>query len=125
MGEFGPGDNIGLCAAKSSATCIRGQYYGLAAAVGKIGAFVGTYIFPIIQDNAPNETRRGQDPFFVSSALCILSAALAVFCLPHIGQDTITEEDAKFRAYLEINGFDTGTMGRGGRGVEREGESER
>ncbi|KAL3455395.1 major facilitator superfamily domain-containing protein [Aspergillus heterothallicus] len=120
FGEFGPGDNIGLCAAKSCATSIRGQYYGIAAAMGKIGAFVGTYIFPIIQDNAPNETRRGQDPFFVSSALCLFSAALAVFFLPRIGQDTITEEDAKFRAYLVENGFDVSTMGRGRDGVEAE-----
>ncbi|KAG2417437.1 hypothetical protein HFD88_008656 [Aspergillus terreus] len=111
LGEFGPGDNIGLCAAKSSATAIRGQYYGIAAAMGKIGAFVGTYVIPIVQNNAPNKVRAGQDPFFVSSSLCIFSAALAYFLLPKIGQDTITEEDAKFRAYLEANGYDTSTMG--------------
>ncbi|KAL4913658.1 major facilitator superfamily domain-containing protein [Aspergillus aurantiobrunneus] len=111
LGEFGPGDNIGLCAAKTSATSIRGQYYGIAAAMGKIGAFIGTYIFPVIQDHAPNEIRRGQDPFFVSSSLCLFSAALAVFCLPRIGQDTITEEDVKFRRYLEERGYDTSSMG--------------
>ncbi|PIG89487.1 MFS phospholipid transporter (Git1) [Aspergillus arachidicola] len=111
LGEFGPGDNIGLCAAKSSATAIRGQYYAIAAAAGKIGAFVGTYVIPIIQNNAPNEVRSGQDPFFVSSSLCLLSAAMAYFLLPHIGQDTITEEDEKFRAFLEANGYDTSTMG--------------
>lgn len=86
LGELGPGDNIGLVASKSSATAVRGQYYGIAAAVGKVGAFVGTYVFPIIQENAPNPVRSGQDPFFVSSSLGLLSAALAVFCLPHIGQ---------------------------------------
>lgn len=86
LGEMGPGDNIGLCASKSSATAIRGQYYGIAAAMGKIGAFVGTYVFPIIQNNAPNEIRKGQDPFFVASSLCIFSAALAYFMLPQIEQ---------------------------------------
>ncbi|KAI9780381.1 MAG: hypothetical protein M1835_004511 [Candelina submexicana] len=111
LGELGPGDNIGLVASKTSATSIRGQYYGIAAAMGKIGAFVGSYVFPIIQSNAPTKTRKGQDPFFVSSCLCVLSAALAFFLLPHIGQDTITEEDAKFRVYLAANGFDTSTMG--------------
>lgn len=40
LGEFGAGDNVGLLASKSSATAIRGQFYGIAAAVGKIGAFV-------------------------------------------------------------------------------------
>jgi hypothetical protein len=54
--------------------------------MGKVGAFVGTYVFPVIQDNAPNAVRAGQDPFFVSSSLCIFSAALALFLLPHIGQ---------------------------------------
>ena len=114
LGEAGPGDNIGLVASKTSATAIRGQYYAVAAASGKIGAFVGTYVFPVIQRNAPggkSSTRGGQDPFFVSSSLCLLSAALALFCLPHIGQDTITTEDLKFRQYLEENGFDTGKMG--------------
>lgn len=115
LGEAGPGDNIGLIASKTSATCIRGQYYSIAAAFGKIGAFVGTYIFPIIQKNAPggaDSTRGGQDPFFVSSALCLFSAFLAFFLLPHIGQDTITAEDIKFRAYLEENGWDTRQMGK-------------
>ena len=114
LGELGPGDNIGLVASKTSATAIRGQYYAIAAAFGKIGAFVGTYVFPIIQDNAPggsSSVRAGQDPFFVSSSLCLFSAFLAVFFLPHIGQDTITEEDLKFRAYLEQNGWDTAQMG--------------
>jgi hypothetical protein len=45
FGEFGPGDNIGLMSAKLSATCVRGQFYGIAAAVGKIGAFAGSYAF--------------------------------------------------------------------------------
>ena len=114
LGEAGPGDNIGLVASKTSATAIRGQYYAIAAAMGKIGAFVGTYLFPIIQDNAPggaSGVRGGQDPFFVSSSLCIFSAFLAFFFLPNIGQDTITSEDIKFRAYLEQNGWDTRQMG--------------
>ena len=114
LGEAGPGDNIGLVASKTSATAIRGQYYAVAAAMGKIGAFVGTYVFPVIQKHAPggaDGTRGGQDPFFVCSALCIFSAGLACFLLPHIGQDTITSEDLKFRAYLEDHGWDTRQMG--------------
>jgi Sugar (and other) transporter len=111
LGELGPGDNLGLIASKTCATSVRGQYYGIAAAVGKVGAFVGTYVLPIAQKNAPNPTRAGQDPFFISSALCIFSAALAIFLLPHIGQDTITEEDASFRVYLETHGYNTKTMG--------------
>ena len=31
--------------------------------------------------------------------------------LPHIGQDTIDQEDVKFREYLTANGYDTSNMG--------------
>jgi len=48
FGEFGLGDNIGLFAAKSCATCVRGRFYGIAAATGKTGAFVGTFVFPMV-----------------------------------------------------------------------------
>jgi hypothetical protein len=36
----GPGNNLGLLASKSSPTAVRGQFYGVAAAIGKVGAFV-------------------------------------------------------------------------------------
>ncbi|KAI1866874.1 uncharacterized protein JN550_007421 [Neoarthrinium moseri] len=113
LGELGPGNNIGLLAAKTCATGVRGQYYGVAAAVGKIGAFVGTYVFPYIvaAGGAVDESRKYQYPFYVAACLCILSACLALFCLPHIDQDTITKEDADFRAYLESHGWDTRQLG--------------
>lgn len=111
LGEFGPGDNIGLVASKTCATGVRGQYYAVAAATGKIGAFVGTYIFPYIEKaGGSNTTATAQYPFYVSSALCIFSAFL-VMLLPHIGQDTITTEDVKFREYLESKGWDTSQLG--------------
>ncbi|KAB8293954.1 hypothetical protein EYC80_009426 [Monilinia laxa] len=111
LGEFGPGDNIGLLASKTSATGVRGQYYAVAAAIGKIGAFVGTYVFPYIEAAGGKGNASAQYPFYVSSSLCILSALLALFCLPHVGQDTITTEDLKFREYLESKGWDTNQMG--------------
>ena len=113
LGEVGPGDNIGLVASKTSSTAIRGQYYGIAAAMGKIGAFVGTYLFPLLQARAGGEDTvpGGQAPVFLSSGLCIISAILAFFCLPVINQDTITSEDVRFREYLEAHGWDTRQMG--------------
>jgi sugar phosphate permease len=54
FGEFGLGDNIGLLAAKSSATCVRGRFYGIAAATGKTGAFIGTYVFPKVSPSSPS-----------------------------------------------------------------------
>ena len=84
LGEFGPGGNIGLLASKTSATPIRGQYYGIAAAMGKIGAFVGTWIFPAIQRRYASKTNPDlelQVPFYLSSGLCIFSALLTFFCV--------------------------------------------
>lgn len=116
--------SIGLLASKTSATGIRGQYYGIAAAIGKIGAFIGTYIFPYIEAAGGNATAGAQYPFYVSSSLCILSAALALFCIPHIGQDTVQVEDQRFRAYLESQGWDTRQMGQKAESVESLGSGE-
>lgn len=111
LGEFGPGDNLGLIASKTCATGIRGQYYGIAAAIGKIGAFAGSYALDAIQKAAgADEIAAGRNPFFVASALAFLAMGL-VFLLPHIGQDTIDTEDVRFREYLESNGYDTSKMG--------------
>ncbi|CAN8098428.1 unnamed protein product [Discula destructiva] len=130
LGELGPGNNIGLLASKTSATGIRGQYYGIAAAIGKIGAFVGTYVFKYIEAAGGDSTvASAQYPFFVSSSLCILSAALVFFCIPHIGQDTIQLEDERFRVYLQSQGWDTAQLGlkagESATSVEERGEQER
>lgn len=113
LGELGPGDNIGLVASKTCATAVRGKYYGIAAAFGKIGAFVGTQVLSILYKRykVSDPIKAGQYPFFISASLCVLSAFLALVCLPHIGQDTIDQEDIKFREYLTQNGYDTSRMG--------------
>ncbi|KAK4189392.1 major facilitator superfamily domain-containing protein [Podospora australis] len=112
LGEVGPGNNIGLLAAKSCATGVRGQYYGVAAAIGKVGAFVGGFVFPyIIAAGGDSENHSAQYPFYVSSSLCVLSAALVLFGMPNIGQDTIQLEDARFREYLTANGYDVRQLG--------------
>ncbi|KAH6696785.1 major facilitator superfamily domain-containing protein [Plectosphaerella plurivora] len=112
LGEFGPGNNIGLLAAKTSATGVRGRYYGIAAATGKIGAFVGTWVFPYIQKaGGEDSVKSAQYPFFVASSLCVVSAIVALVFVPHVGQDTIQLEDIRFREYLERNGWDTSQLG--------------
>ncbi len=111
LGEIGPGDNIGLIASKTCATGVRGQYYAIAAATGKIGAFIGTYIFPYIEAAGKNGNTSAQYPFYVSSCFCVLSAFIVLVCLPNIGQDTITQEDLKFRAYLTSQGWDVNQLG--------------
>ncbi|QUC21802.1 uncharacterized protein UV8b_06043 [Ustilaginoidea virens] len=111
LGELGPGNNIGLLAAKTCATGVRGRYYGLAAAMGKIGAFVGTLVFPYIRAAGGNEVESAQYPFWVASSLCILSAIIVFFFIPNIGQDTIADENVRFRDYLESQGWDTTQLG--------------
>lgn len=112
LGEMGPGDNIGLVASKTCATGIRGKYYAIAAACGKIGGFIGNYIFPVIEADGGGSTtiHGGQYPFYVASSLCFVSACI-VWLLPRIDQDTIEKEDIAFREYLLKNGFDITTMG--------------
>jgi len=46
----------------------------------------------------------------VASTLAFVAAGL-VLLLPHIGQDTIDQEDVSFREYLSANGYDTSKMG--------------
>ncbi|KXJ85293.1 MFS phospholipid transporter Git1 [Microdochium bolleyi] len=114
LGEAGPGNNIGLLASKTCATGIRGRYYGIAAACGKIGAFVGTYVFPYIQAAGGSDAvKSAQYPFWVAASLCVLSITITFFFIPNIGQDTIHEEDIRFRAYLESKGWDTSLLGMG------------
>lgn len=114
FGEFGPGNNVGCLASKTSATGIRGQYYGIAAAVGKIGAFVGTYVFPVILRSGKEGTNDGiKRCFYISSGLCLFSAFLAFFFCPSVGQDAIDLEDRKFVEYLKVNGYDLSLVGDG------------
>lgn len=111
---------FGVHHAQKLTTASRGQYYGIAAAVGKIGAFAGSYALDAIQKAAGNdEIAAGRNPFFVASSLAFLAAAL-VLLLPHIGQDTIDQEDIKFREYLSANGYDTSKMGLEGARIDGE-----
>ncbi|TFK75122.1 MFS Git1p-related glycerophosphoinositol and glycerophosphocholine permease [Pluteus cervinus] len=114
FGEVGPGNCLGLLASKTSPTAVRGQFYGAAAAIGKVGAFVGTWAFPpmIAAFGKDGNVDRGNTgPFWVGSGLAILSATVIFFCVKPLSHDGMIEEDKKFRAYLEANGYDTSLMG--------------
>ena len=113
LGEVGPGNNLGLLASKSGPTAVRGQYYGIAAAVGKVGAFVGTWAFPpIIEAFGGADTTRGNTgPFWIGSALALLSALITLLFVRPLTTDGMAKEDEEFRAYLEANGYDVSQMG--------------
>ncbi|KAH8118254.1 MFS Git1p-related glycerophosphoinositol and glycerophosphocholine permease [Phellopilus nigrolimitatus] len=116
LGEVGPGNCLGMLAAKSGPTAVRGQYYGAAAAVGKIGAFVGTWAFPPMIDafGGASSVRGNTGPFWVGSGLAIVSALITFFFIKPLTQDGMIKEDAAFRAYLEEHGWDTSQMGEPG-----------
>jgi MFS family permease len=113
FGEFGPGNCLGVLASKTGPTAVRGQYYGIAAAIGKIGAFIGTWAFPVmIADFGGSSSPKGNTgPFWVGSGLAILSATVVYFLVTPLDHDGMKEEDAKFREYLEAHGFDVSLVG--------------
>ncbi|KAI0059261.1 MFS general substrate transporter [Artomyces pyxidatus] len=113
FGELGPGNCLGLLASKSGPTAVRGQYYGIAAAIGKVGAFVGTWAFPPMIDafGGPDSNRGNTGPFWVGSGLALLSALITFAFIKPLSHDGMIEEDKKFREYLQAHGFDTTQMG--------------
>ena len=114
FGEFGPGNNLGLLASKACGpAAVRGTFYGIAAAIGKVGAFSGSYAYPQIQADLGPE---GSDiyfsgPFYIAGGLAIFSAAITFFFIPAIRADSMKDEDEAFRAYLAENGYDISQMG--------------
>ncbi|CCM00079.1 uncharacterized protein FIBRA_02106 [Fibroporia radiculosa] len=113
FGEVGPGNCTGMLAVKTGPTAIRGKFYGIAAAVGKVGAFVGDWVFPdIIDDFGGAASAKGNTgPFWIGSGLAVLSALITLFFIKPLTHDGMEEEDRKFREYLEENGYDTSQMG--------------
>lgn len=82
-------------------SAVRGTFYGIAAGIGKIGAFSGTYAYPEIQADLAGP--KGEDaniyfagPFYIASGLAILSAIIVFFCIPPVVQDGMHKIDAEF-----------------------------
>ncbi|ORY31398.1 phospholipid transporter [Naematelia encephala] len=114
FGELGPGNCLGLLASKAiGPTAARGQLYGIAAAVGKVGAFIGTYTFPQIQASFGDVGTYGYNtgPFWLGSGLAIASAVITLIFIPNIKPDEMIREDAAFREYLAANGYDVSQIG--------------
>ncbi|KIM84250.1 hypothetical protein PILCRDRAFT_6519 [Piloderma croceum F 1598] len=106
FGELGPGNCLGLLAGKSGPTAVRGQYYATAAAIGKVGAFVGTWAF-----GGAGTTKGNTGPFWVGSGLAVVSALTTYFFIRPLSHDGMAAEDIEFREYLRAHGYDTSQMG--------------
>ncbi|KAF8962743.1 major facilitator superfamily domain-containing protein [Flammula alnicola] len=110
----GPGNCLGLLASKSCPTAVRGQFYGTAAAIGKVGAFIGTWMFPPIIDafGGASSDRGNTGPFWIGSgSIGGLERANHLFFIQPLTTDGMEIEDRKFREYLEQQGYDTTAMG--------------
>ncbi|KAF8339919.1 MFS Git1p-related glycerophosphoinositol and glycerophosphocholine permease [Cantharellus anzutake] len=111
FGELGPGNCLGLLASKMGPTAARGHIYGIAAAVGKVGAFVGIWVFPpmitAFSHHGKDPNRGYTGPFWVGSGLAVLSAIITFLLIKPLSHDGMEAEDLAFREYLEAHGWDT------------------
>ncbi|GAA5921016.1 hypothetical protein JCM3775_004050 [Rhodotorula graminis] len=90
---------------------VRGQLYGLAAAIGKVGAYVGVWVFPRIIAAFPKGVSQTRGPFYVGSGLCFLSAIIVFLLVPEVQRNSMTQIDVDFREYLVASGYDISQMG--------------
>lgn len=107
FGNFGPGSILGLVSSESYPTAIRGTAYGLSAAIGKVGAVVGTEVFKPVQDNLGKKYI-----FIIAACIGVTGATLAFFTIIDTSKLNLAEEDEKWRQYLLDNGWN-GFMGDG------------
>lgn len=117
LGEMGPGVATFLCGAESFPTPLRGHFLGLAAAVGKAGAAIGTEVFTPIQDSFDNPQRGVQGVFLIGSAFALVGGVVAWTLIPERERE-LEGEDGRFRQYLRENGWDEGVVF--GESLERE-----
>lgn len=103
--QFGPGNNLGLLASKAVApSAVRGTFYGIAAAIGKVGAFTGSYLYTEIQSDlapeGPSNNLYYSGPFYIGSALAIVSAVVTFFFIPQVVKDGMAKTDKEFEGSL-------------------------
>ncbi|KAI6165650.1 major facilitator superfamily domain-containing protein [Pisolithus thermaeus] len=113
LGEFGPGNCIGIIAAKTAPLAVREQFYGASVIIGKVGAFIGIWAFPQIIDafGGLNTAEGITAPFWIGGGLAVVST-LVTFCLVKpIVHNGMKAEDQAFSQYLEENGFDVDVIG--------------
>jgi MFS family permease len=106
FGEMGPGVATFLCSAESFPTPIRGHFLGLAAAVGKAGAAIGTEVFTPIQNSFSNDFQGVQAVFLIGAAFAAVGGVISYTLIPD-RERNLEDEDAKFRRYLDEHGYTT------------------
>ncbi|KAK4943305.1 hypothetical protein LTR10_017148 [Elasticomyces elasticus] len=105
FGEMGPGVATFLCGAESFPTPLRGHFLGLAAAVGKAGAAIGTQVFTPIQDSFSDVQKGTQAVFLIGAGFAALGGIIAWTLIPDRDRQ-LDSEDVKFREYLAAHGYE-------------------
>ncbi|KAI0076810.1 MFS Git1p-like glycerophosphoinositol permease [Panus rudis PR-1116 ss-1] len=100
FGNLGPGDMTILVSAESYATPIRGTCFGLSAALGKVGAAVGTQVFTPIQNGLGKKWT-----FIIAAIFGVAGMLVTYFFVPDMTGVDFAEEDRKFMEYLAENGW--------------------
>jgi len=113
LGEFGPGCMTIVTSSEIYPTAIRGTAYGWSAAIGKVGAIVGTSAFkPAVARFGHGDVLLGQGRVFIlASCLAIFGGVYSYFMMPEYSQQDLFAEDEAFRQYLIENGHDVSTIG--------------
>lgn len=105
IGNMGPGNMTILVSSESYATPVRGTCFGISAAMGKVGAVIGTKVF------TPIETNLGEKWTFIIAAICgLVGVFCSFFLIPQLKDDDLLMEDIRFKNFLWANGW-TGTLG--------------
>ncbi|KAI5987588.1 major facilitator superfamily domain-containing protein [Pisolithus marmoratus] len=109
--EIGPGSCLYVLAEKSGPETVKRQFSVIAAAIGKVGAFVGQWcMFVYLDFGGSNTTKGNTAPFWISSGLGILSAAMTLLLVKPFTHNNMESEEKAFHLYLEENGFDVSCM---------------
>ncbi|KAJ3382927.1 hypothetical protein HDU84_003960 [Entophlyctis sp. JEL0112] len=107
---FGPGDCLGLTAAESFPTSIRGVLYGLCAAIGKAGAAVGTAVLVPLRSSYATTAQGNQAIFYLCGALGFFGAIWCFVFVTEFSKISFENEDAAWMQYLAENGW-SGAVG--------------
>ncbi|KAK9365188.1 major facilitator superfamily domain-containing protein [Lipomyces kononenkoae] len=107
LAQMGPGCMTIVASAESYATGVRGSLFGFSAAIGKVGAVVGTQTFTAIQTNL------GKNWTFIIAAICgLVGVVVTFFCVPKLNGEDLMDEDARFHKFLVDNNW-KGAFGNG------------
>lgn len=110
LGEFGPGVTTLLVSSECFPTAFRGHFVGLAAAVAKAGAAIGTVVFNnILNAYATDEndtTPKGlRVVVFVGASVSVIGLILTLLFIPNDKNRDLNMEDVRFRQILADHGF--------------------